>query len=636
MARLSLAVTCVLVCAGCEPPACVDLDDDGFGEHCALGPDCDETNADRTDDCDVVPPPDCVAVPTATGCPCLPGTVIDCLAGADPMSIDVGICRAGRALCLSRHVGACVGGVRPLGEICDGVDQDCDGLTDEDVLSPCGGCDSSCSGGVWGESAAPFVADAAAGTDTTALGELTLARIPTEHTTLYVANSAEGTLSRIDDGEPPAETARYRTGGLEPSRVAVDWNGDAWVANRELLGGIPTVTRIAGELGRCVDRDGDGTIRTSRGGADVLAFGDDECVLATTVVGEEAEVARAMAIDGDRGLDDASGGNAWVGLHDGQAIVEVDGLSGVVTRRIETPGFSPYAAAFDPWGRLWMSSRDGLLLRLDPRSEPPDVRILEIPLSCWLAYSLAIDEDGRIALTGFSCDRVTVYDPATERWGSVVTEPSPRGAIFAGERLYVSHTGGTLTELALAPLRIGAVIALADDDHAVGETIGVGATSTHVWAIAREGDHDGPGRAVRVAIDGVRPDAYVDVGLAPHTQGDLTGAELGSEAVPEGVASHVFAGCPDGMTVWARLHVAIDAGSTGEVDVAFRYAENEGALGAASFAVLGTFPTHSGPFPLSLPDGGVLEVQLTLRVEGRIGSPRVRRIGVEWACPGPD
>ena len=54
--RLALRVSffALVFALGCES-TCVDSDLDGYGPHCALGPDCDENNADRTDDCDVVP-----------------------------------------------------------------------------------------------------------------------------------------------------------------------------------------------------------------------------------------------------------------------------------------------------------------------------------------------------------------------------------------------------------------------------------------------------------------------------------------------------------------------------------------------------------------------------------------------------
>ena len=244
---------------------------------------------------------------------------------------------------------------------------------------------------------------------------------------------------------------------------------------------------------------------------------------------------------------------------------------------------------------------------------------------------------GRIALTGFSCDRVNVYDPSTRRWSSAATGVSPRGAIFVGDRLFVTHTGGLLSELALDPLRVTEVRALATAEVAVGETIGIGATSSHVWAIAREGERDGPGRALRLPIAGGPVDAAVDVGAAPHTQGDLTGAELGEEFVPAGTASHVFAGCAEGMTIWGAVHVAADPGTAGLIELEVRHAASDAALASEAFAVLGAVPGDPPPpFPLTLPDDGVVEIRVRLTVTARIGAPRLQRIGVEWVCPGPE
>ena len=59
----------------------------------------------------------------------------------------------------------------------------------------------------------------------------------------------------------PAHQAVQRTMN-SPSRTGVDWNGDLFVANRA-FGGQSSVTRIANDFARCVDRNKNGKIDTS-------------------------------------------------------------------------------------------------------------------------------------------------------------------------------------------------------------------------------------------------------------------------------------------------------------------------------------------------------------------------------------
>jgi hypothetical protein len=62
---------------------------------------------------------------------------------------DVGICRAGQSACTRTGSVTCVGQVQPLLEECNGLDDDCDGRVDEDYdlqtdPSYCGRCDVAC------------------------------------------------------------------------------------------------------------------------------------------------------------------------------------------------------------------------------------------------------------------------------------------------------------------------------------------------------------------------------------------------------------------------------------------------------------------------------------------------------------
>lgn len=622
---------------GCASP-CIDRDLDGLGEGCALGPDCDDDNAARGIDCDAIPAPDCAADPTETGCPCLAGTVADCFPGPDA-AFDVGLCQPGRARCIEGHFGLCTGSIAPRAEGCDGLDQDCDGRTDEGVLSPCGGCDASCSGGVWGSAANPFdVATAlpAGALELTTHGALTLTRRMESTGVVWVPASDGAVVSRIDESTL-TETARYATGAAEPSRVAIDAQGDAWIATRAFEG-QSTLIEIAGTEARCVDLDASGTIETSHGPAEVLPFGADECVLRSLEVGAPREVARALAIDGDTGLDDASGGDVWVGLHDGQAIEEIDGLTGALLQRVSTPGFAPYAAAFDPWGTLYFLSRDGQLARVDRSTSPASVEVIEVPIACWLLYSLAIDREGALLLSGFSCDRSTLYDPSTGLYAGIPTAESPRGAIVdADGRFWLAHTGAEVSAISRAPLRVSTRVDLIGERRPV-ETIGIG-VGRYVWAISREAglaETDDPGLATAIDPESGAIVASIPVGRGPHTQGDLTGIQR-FDVAREGSLTYRFTGCSAStMTRWVALHLAGELGSDGDIALEARHGADVAALEAAAFVAMATLEGRTGSYPVTYPEGGIVEVRVTLTTGARFGGPRLERVGLEWTCPGPD
>ena len=131
---------------GCAP-ACVDLDEDGYGDACDDGPDCDDRN-DRVNPgaeevCGDGVDQDCTGVADDP-----PGGCGECEPAAE------GVCRV--ASCIGvrrcgpdRRWGPC--GVDRSDEVCDGADNDCDGQTDE---SPGGapGCscgEARCAGGRW-------------------------------------------------------------------------------------------------------------------------------------------------------------------------------------------------------------------------------------------------------------------------------------------------------------------------------------------------------------------------------------------------------------------------------------------------------------------------------------------------------
>jgi len=72
---------------------------------------------------------DCNGTPD-DGCVCIDGQAQSCYTGP-PGTQGVGVCQAGIQTCVTGQWGPCEGQVTPTPEVCDGVDDDCNGATDE-------------------------------------------------------------------------------------------------------------------------------------------------------------------------------------------------------------------------------------------------------------------------------------------------------------------------------------------------------------------------------------------------------------------------------------------------------------------------------------------------------------------------
>jgi streptogramin lyase len=630
---LALVVAAGYAAVSCKGSTCHDADKDGRGEGCARGPDCDDHDPRQSLHC-VTIEERCKQNPTLEGCPCLP-ELDDVCYPAEPETRDVGVCHSGRVDCAKGVFLECRGASVPNYERCNKLDDDCDGITDEWVASPCGGCDPSCLGEIWGPPVVPFTAEA--GFAITPALELTLARTTRERPYVWVPNTDEGTLSKLDVVRA-VEVARYRTAG-RPIRVAVDHRGDAWVLDN-LPGARAHLSKFAADLERCFDRNGDG-LQTSQSSQELLD--SDDCRSFDVEVGEPGDDAQALAIDGAQASDRELAGNAWVGFLHAQRVVAYGGDGGQPLTAADLPGFAAYAATFDPWGVLWLLDRDGQLARVDPRFEPPRADVSRTELACYALESICSDMDGQLLFAGFGCESIARFDPRLERWSDVRVPGllSPRSIALSGGVPWVLYTSGQIAELDSDPLMVGPASDLSSAGVAPFESIAVAADSTnHLWVVSTQGGADGRGVVSRFDPIRGKPTAQVTVGRGPRGAGDLTGVALGDEFVREASIQHVFAGnCANAgvgnATRWKALHVLAEVGAGGSIEVEVRWAETADELADASFAVLGQFPDDAD-FPLALPSDGVIEVRLTLRSEYATGAPRVERVGAEWACAGPD
>jgi hypothetical protein len=269
--------------------------------------------------------------------------------------------------------------------------------------------------------------------------------LPPQFPFINVACSDRGTVARINttNGQVIGE---YRTApagmiftgdsgsGPQPSRTTVDLFGNVWVANRAddfSMNGTTngSITRIGLVLGgsrhsktngvyfpdpggqyvslsnatynTCIDRDGDGYIRTSSGLADILPWSnqrdglsdadsrggvstaEDEAI--TEYVRADCTRTRTIAVDKFNDI--------WVGGTGNRLHLKVNALTGSpVADSVFSPQAGGYGGVIDGLGNLW-SSYNGYVVRLIPPLDfPPqsnDWQVLDA--SSVGNYGIAVD-----------------------------------------------------------------------------------------------------------------------------------------------------------------------------------------------------------------------------------------------------
>ncbi|GMV38430.1 MAG: hypothetical protein AMXMBFR64_01460 [Myxococcales bacterium] len=609
-----------------KPPGCVDDDGDGTGAGCPAGADCDDNNPHFQAKC-----PNC-AVSIVAGCPCSnPGQTQTCYSGNQAL-IGIGLCKAGTRKCTEGYWSSCQGEVVEAPESCDGKDNDCDGQVDEGVLSECGDCNLLChldTTGPGGE--APFTLDAASdGIVLTPEGWLTLSESSYNLHFIWIANSAESTVSKLDT-ITGKELGRYKT-CPDPSRTAVDKSGDAWVACR----GNGNVHKIRNIVEKCPDKNGNGVVETSFDAngdgviqaSEMLPKGQDECVLFDVSPGV-GSLARALGIAYD--------GTAWVGYWNESKLAQLHAETGALLQTISI-GVNPYGLAIDSKGIIWVSGRGGSkLVRVHP-----DTKAVQpySPGGCFEPYGIAIDELDRIWIGNCCCGNVAyVFDPNGGQWSSVATDNRPRGIVSNGKGLVfvANDEASRVAKIDSKTLKMVGSANLGGGRFPVGIAVD---PDGYVWAV-----NQSAASATKIDPNNMSIVLEHPVGAGPYTYSDMTGSTFFKAIVPDGTYVATYE-APEldtylqdwYVTAWKSVSVDATTPPGTSISLRLRAAATAGDLAGAPWSAKagpfppGVFPTDAGALLGPAAKGNrFLQLELTLTASESL-KPTVKGITIQYAA----
>lgn len=450
------------------------------------------------------------------------------------------------------------------------------------------------------------------GMDTSA-GTLKLGITDSTFPFIWIANSGEGTISKLDV-TTGKELGRYRTGpgNGNPSRTTVDQDGNVWVGNRN----NNTLTKVGlKEFGQCIDRNGNGVIDTStpvQANAETEttfnpdikdwtgSFGDglgitnaaDECILLhVALTGNENETPtpsvvistpsdiRTVAIDPDN--------NVFAGGNGQNSLFKINGTTGAVIKSIATQQ-PHYGGVVDKGGNLWsMKSGSGFVQKINK-----DMTTTTLYSVGHSGYGIAIDKYGKIWTTSLYT-QFSSLDPAdpvnslkvftqTGAANSQGIATDDNGDVFIAGSLWGNSVGHYKQTFDEAGVFTGV-------SFIKNYLVGNGPTGVAVDGFGKVWSANiNSNNASRITLNTDPELAVVDnfpIGAGPYNYSDMTGRVVRTITNRQGTWEATFdGGKPD--YVWQRvlwkLKQALPAGTT--VSAYAKSANSEIELGAKDYA----------------------------------------------------
>jgi sugar lactone lactonase YvrE len=343
----------------------------------------------------------------------------------------------------------------------------------------------------------------------------------------------------------------------------------------------------------------------------------------------------------DLGGLDPGAGYPWVGLHSEQRMLRLDPDDGSVIDTV-TINVSPYGAALDSLGSIWISSFAGMtdqrIQRIDSESLEVDPPVV-LGGDCYGPYGIATDTHDRVWVATFG-DAACRYDPEDGSWFRVampVSGVQTRGiAVDPFDVVWVAgHDWGVSGYFFGFDAEDGGGMRNVSTRGSTPVGIAVDATG-YIWAV-----NQGSSNASRLdpATEEV---SLFPVGNAPYTYSDFTGFQR-ARIWSQGSWTTVFERCPDASgdvrAEWRNLIWTVETPASSSIELRGQTADDEADLEDAEAVELATVPSATPPVDIEetfeeagIATGRFLLITVTLRSAGGTESPVLEDLEVSWQC----
>ncbi|MEM5827947.1 MAG: hypothetical protein QW197_00345 [Candidatus Aenigmatarchaeota archaeon] len=216
-----------------------------------------------------------------------------------------------------------------------------------------------------------------------------------------------------------------------PSRTAVDIEGNVWVGNRA----DGTLVKITFDKNKCKgatseDKDGNGKIDYN----EMLDFSSDGCIeikldLKCSYVG-----VRAVCIDNESKY-------VYAGCYNDRKLFKISNKDGSIEKVWNLPA-TPYGCVVGNDGNVWISTASSILIKLNPNTD--EIKTFSVPFiyGIWRCYNLDC-----VVFSEWTLNRIALFNTTSEK---IIWERSSgintRG-VFVDENNYIYAVGSSSNDI---------------------------------------------------------------------------------------------------------------------------------------------------------------------------------------------